>query len=147
MIYCAVDRQKGRLAGFSLYVSNSDVNSLDAIKKTTLCYKDGPELPHLNLTKKCKEYGRYVIFYNERLNGIAYPEEYEVYSVFTELCEVNIKGKQKNPSVLNLNLSYFKKVCYFVLGYLLFFYNERLDEIVFPGSMKVQIYLQNFVRS
>lgn len=55
------------------------------------------------------EYGRYVIFYNERLNGIAYPEGYEVYSVFTELCEVNIKGKQKKPSVFNLNPVLFYK--------------------------------------
>lgn len=100
-IYCSVDRQKGRLAGFSLYVSNSDVKSPDDIKKTTLCYKDGPELPPLNLTKKCMEYGRYVIFYNERFKEISYPEEYEVASVFTQLCEVNIKGKQK-PSVMNL---------------------------------------------
>lgn len=95
IIYCAVDRQKGRLAGFSLYVSNSDVKSPDDIKKTTLCYKDGPGLPPLNITKKCIEFGRYVIFYNERLNGIAYPKEYEIYSVFTEICEVVIQGKPK----------------------------------------------------
>lgn len=48
------------------------------------------------------EYGRYVIFYNERLNGIAYPNGYKDSNVFTELCEVNIKGKQ-TPGVLNLN--------------------------------------------
>lgn len=95
LVYFTVDRQKGRLAGFSLYVSNSDVRSLDDIKKTTLCYKDGPKLPPLNLTVKCMEYGRYVIFYNERLDGIAYPEKYEDTSVFTELCEVIIKGKRK----------------------------------------------------
>lgn len=97
----SVDRQKGRLAGFSLYVSNSDVKSPDNIKETTLCYKNGPELPPLNLTKKCIEYGRYFIFYNERLGENDYPMEYEVTSVFTELCEVIIKGKQK-PGVLKL---------------------------------------------
>lgn len=90
------------MAGFSLYVSNSDVRFPDDIKKTTLCYKDGPESPGLNLTLKCMEYGRYVIFYNERFNDIVYPEEYEVTNAFTELCEVIIKGKQK-PDVLNLN--------------------------------------------
>lgn len=47
------------------------------------------------------EYGCYVIFYNERLNEIAYPDGYEVSNVFTELCEVNINGKQK-PGVMNL---------------------------------------------
>lgn len=98
----SVDRQKGRLAGFSLYVSNSDVKSPDDIKETTLCYKDGPDLPPLNLTKNCIEYGRYFIFYNERLGENVYPMEYEVTSVFTELCEVIIKGKQK-PGVFNLN--------------------------------------------
>lgn len=80
----------------------TDVNSLDDIKRTTLCYKDGPELPPLNLTKKCMEYGRYVIFYNERLNEIAYPDGYEVSNVFTELCEVIVQGKERQD-VLNLN--------------------------------------------
>lgn len=102
IIYCSVDRQKGRLAGFSLYVSNSDVKFPDDIKKTTLCYKDEPELPPLNLTIKCMEYGRYVIFFNERMDNIVYPREYEDTNVFTELCEVIVKGKQK-PAVLNLN--------------------------------------------
>lgn len=90
------------MAAFSLYVSNSDVNTPDDIKKTTLCYKNGHELPPLNLTKKCMEYGRYVLFYNERMDNIVYPVEYEVTNVFTELCEVIIKGKRK-PGVLNLN--------------------------------------------
>lgn len=48
------------------------------------------------------EYGRYVIFYNERMDEIVYPKGYEVINVFTELCEVIIKGKQKQ-GVLNLN--------------------------------------------
>lgn len=93
-IYCSVIRQKGRLAGFSLYVSKSDVKSPDDIKKTTLCYKDGPEVPPLNLTKKCLGNGRYVIFYNERMEKIDYPREYEVTNAFTELCEVIVQGKQ-----------------------------------------------------
>lgn len=101
LIYCAVNRQKGRMAGFSLYISNSDVKSPDAIKKSTLCYMDGPELPPLNLTKMCIEYGRYVIFYNERLYEIVYPREYEVTNIFTELCEVVIQGKQKPCALYN----------------------------------------------
>lgn len=58
-----------------------------------MCYKDGPQLPPLNFTTKCTEYGRYVIFYNERLDGITYPEEYEEFNVFSELCEVVVLGK------------------------------------------------------
>lgn len=81
-------RQQGRFAGFSLYVSNTD-----DIQGSTLCYKNGPQLPHLNFTTTCPKYGRYVIFYNERLDGVAYPKEYEVQSIATELCEVIVKGK------------------------------------------------------
>lgn len=85
-------RQRGRFAGFSFYVSNTDVTTTSDIKKSTLCYKDGPQLPPLNFTTTCIEYGRYVIFYNERLNGAAYPIEYEIENVFTELCEVIVQG-------------------------------------------------------
>nr|XP_034321721.1 multiple epidermal growth factor-like domains protein 10 [Crassostrea gigas] len=80
-------RQKGRFAGFSVYVSKHG-----DIRGSTLCYKDGPQLPPLNFTTICAEYGRYVIYYNERLNGVSYPEEYEVKNVFTELCEVSVEG-------------------------------------------------------
>lgn len=103
------------MAGFSLYVSNSVVQSPNEIKEATLCYKNGPELPPLNLTKKCIEYGRYVIFYNERMDKIVYPREYEVTNVFTELCEVIIQGKQ-NPGVFNLNTALFKRISFFNFG-------------------------------
>lgn len=85
----AETRQKGRLAGFSLNVSISG----DGIQKSTQCYKNRLELPPLNFTTKCKEFGRYVIFYNERLDGVAYPTEYELQNVVTELCEVVVQGK------------------------------------------------------
>lgn len=82
-------RQRGRFAGFSLYVSNTG-----DIKGSTLCYKDGPhdQLPPLNFTTTCFIYGRYVIFYNERLNEVIYPAIYEMDTVFTELCEVIVRG-------------------------------------------------------
>lgn len=80
-------RQRGRFDGFSLYVSNTS-----DIQGSSLCYKDGPQVPPLNFTTTCPEYGRYVIFYNERLDGVAYPEEYEVIGVYTELCEVIVTG-------------------------------------------------------
>lgn len=81
-------RQKGRFAGFSLYVSKTG-----DIQSSTLCYKDGPQLPPLNFTKICTEYGRYVIYYNERMDGVSYPSPYEISNVLTELCEVSVKGK------------------------------------------------------
>ena len=58
---------------------------------SSLCYKDGPALPPLNFTTECTLSGRYVIFYNERLDGDTYPTEY-IMDVYTELCEVTVKG-------------------------------------------------------
>ncbi|XP_052717486.1 uncharacterized protein LOC128189775 isoform X1 [Crassostrea angulata] len=86
------DRQRGRFAGFSLYVSNRDVSFDAGIKGSILCYKDGPQLPPLNFTTVCTEKGRYVIYYNERLNGVIYPKGYEVTNVYEELCEVIVQG-------------------------------------------------------
>lgn len=39
------------------------------------------------------EYGRYVIYYNERVGEMVYPSKYEVVNVYTELCEVKVQGK------------------------------------------------------
>lgn len=83
-------RQRGRFAGFSLYVSNTtDRQSKD------LCYMDGPDLPSLDFNTTCITnitIGRYVIFYNERDVGTRYPVGYETQSVYTELCEVTVIG-------------------------------------------------------
>ena len=82
-------RQQGRFAGFSLYVSNDG-----DIDGSFLCYKDGPNLPLLNFSTTCITSGRYVIFYNERQGGVAYPVGYEVSgSVSMELCEVVVNGR------------------------------------------------------
>lgn len=88
-------RQRGRLAGFSMYVSNSNVLSDVDIQGSTLCFKDRTQLPPLNFTTICAVKGRYVIYYNERLDGVVYPKEYEVVNVYTELCEVVVQGKQR----------------------------------------------------
>lgn len=88
ILFIAETRQKGRLAGFSLNVSISG----DGVQKSTQCYKDRLELPPLNFTTKCEEFGRYVIFYNERLDGVTYPTGYELQNVFTKLCEVIVQG-------------------------------------------------------
>nr|XP_022305554.1 multiple epidermal growth factor-like domains protein 10 isoform X2 [Crassostrea virginica] len=82
-------RQRGRFAGFSLFISNTEDRD-----SSSLCYKDGQELPPLNFSTTCTLFGRYVIFYNERLDGVAYPAEY-VTNVYTELCEVTVYGCSK----------------------------------------------------
>lgn len=88
-MFCSDLRQRGRFAGFSLFVSKTGDK-----QGATLCYKNGRQLPPLNFTSICTESGRYVIFYNERLNGATYPDGYEVSTVFTELCEVRVQGKK-----------------------------------------------------
>lgn len=85
------NRQRGRFAGFSLYLSITGY-----IPGSTLCYKDGPRLPSLKVTITCKEHGRYLFFYNERLKGMIYPSGYELENVFTELCDVIVQGTQFN---------------------------------------------------
>lgn len=80
------------MAGFALYISTTNVSTTDDIQRSILCYKDGPQLPPLNFTTLCTKYGRYVIFYNERLPAETYPEEYEIENVYAELCEVIVKG-------------------------------------------------------
>ncbi|XP_056017460.1 multiple epidermal growth factor-like domains protein 10 [Ostrea edulis] len=82
-----VMRQRGRFAGFSLYVSNTTIK-----EDGYLCYKNGQELPTLDFTTTCVKHGRYVIFYNERLDGTTYPTGYETSRVYTELCEVTVTG-------------------------------------------------------
>lgn len=91
-MFCAEIRQRGRFAGFSLFVSKTS-----GIQGATLCYKNGPQLPPLNFTSICTVSGRFVIFYNERLDGFTYPDGYEV--ALTELCEVTVQGKKTNKKL------------------------------------------------
>ncbi|XP_062619897.1 protein draper-like [Saccostrea cucullata] len=83
-------RQRGRLGGFSLYISNTT-----EIQWSNICYRNGPELPPLDFINICTIYGRYVTFYNER-NGTTYPTGYETSIVLTELCEVIVTGCHKD---------------------------------------------------
>ncbi|XP_061170727.1 uncharacterized protein LOC133180175 [Saccostrea echinata] len=82
-------RQRGRFAGFSLYLSESGKRDNDS-----LCYKNGQDVPPLNFTTTCIGYGRYVFFYNERLDGVDYPPDYKMRSL-SMLCEVIVKGCNK----------------------------------------------------
>ncbi|XP_061170701.1 multiple epidermal growth factor-like domains protein 10 [Saccostrea echinata] len=86
MLKSEENRQKGRFAGFSLYLSNTS-NKEDG----QLCYKDGPQLPPLEFMTICTGHASRVIFYNERLDGMVYPEGYKLL-IGTELCEVIVKG-------------------------------------------------------
>ncbi|XP_062596812.1 uncharacterized protein LOC134258299 [Saccostrea cucullata] len=87
-------RQRGRFAGFSLYLSNT-TDKEDGYR----CYIDGPELPPLDFNTTCIGHARYVIYYNERLpegqylEGYAdgYPEGFQLSSI-TELCDVDVQG-------------------------------------------------------
>ena len=66
-----------------------------------LCYKDGPQLPPLNFTTTCFTSGRYVTFFNERLDGVSYPEGYQPYHVYTEICEVIVQGRKQKINVFS----------------------------------------------
>ena len=82
-------RQRGRFAGFSINITKDE-----GTDGTFLCYKDGPLLPLLNVSTTCITFGRYVNFYNERLDRVTYPTGYEVANVLMELCEVHVNGKK-----------------------------------------------------
>ena len=109
-------RQRGRFAGFSLYISNTGDK-----ESSSLCYKDGPELPPLYFTTTCMLSGRYVLFYNERLDGVTYPSGYEVSAnVYMELCEVIVYG-----NVFCCFLKFFL-FCSLVFGFCLFVFFCKL---------------------
>uniref|UniRef100_K1Q746 Short-chain collagen C4-like n=1 Tax=Magallana gigas TaxID=29159 RepID=K1Q746_MAGGI len=76
--------------GFSVYVSNT----ADKLQGT-LCYKDSnftlDTIPAV-FTTTCPVHGQYVIYYNERLPGVTYPDEYSDY-VTSNLCEVEVYGE------------------------------------------------------
>ena len=78
-----------RVLGFSLYVSNSTNRS-----EGNLCFKDTfytKETVPMVFSLPCLEHGQYIIFYNERLNGVSYPDEYSTHA-FCDLCEVEVYG-------------------------------------------------------
>uniref|UniRef100_K1QI75 Uncharacterized protein n=1 Tax=Magallana gigas TaxID=29159 RepID=K1QI75_MAGGI len=83
----AANDYTGRVLGFSLYVSNTT----DRLHGT-LCYKDDnftrDTIPDV-FTATCPVHGQYVIYYNERLPGMTYPDGYSKYA-FNDFCEVEV---------------------------------------------------------
>lgn len=73
-----------------MYVSNTTDRS-----GGVMCFKDSNftlnTIPAV-FTTNCPVYGQYVIYYNERLPEVSYPEEYSDY-VETNLCEVEVYSK------------------------------------------------------
>ncbi|XP_065943736.1 uncharacterized protein [Magallana gigas] len=75
--------------GFSVYVSNTT-----DILQGTLCYKDDnftlDTIPAVFNTT-CPVHGQYVIYYNERLPGVTYPDGYSD-RVASDICELEVYG-------------------------------------------------------
>lgn len=76
--------------GFSMYVSNTTNKS-----EGVLCFKDTNfttrTIPAV-ITIKCTVHGQYVIYYNERIPRVSYPEDFSKHAE-ADLCEAEVYGK------------------------------------------------------
>lgn len=107
--------------GFSVYVSNTTERF-----EGTLCFKDTnftlDTIPAV-FTTVCPLHGKFVIYYNERLQGLTYSKEYSPYAEIN-LCEVEVYGEScinQHNCILYHAFSMLLKV-HIVSGILLLFY-------------------------
>lgn len=95
------------------YISNTTEKTDD-----NLCFKDNSYTKNsipVMLTLNCTYYGRYVIYYNKKTQGIT-PSDYSAFA-FNELCEFEVYGKLHLFKVFVLKfLSFVKIVIINVLG-------------------------------
>lgn len=76
------------MAGYFLYVSNTTVK-----EDGHLCFHEtGYRIPSEDQSINCSVHGRYVIYYNERIQSVVYPSFFSAYA-YNDLCEVEIYGK------------------------------------------------------
>ncbi|XP_078330532.1 uncharacterized protein LOC111111990 [Crassostrea virginica] len=78
-----------RILGFSIYVSNT-TDKLDG----KLCYKEKSSTTSRITSRwlvNCRTHGQYVFYYNERLKGITYPDDYSTYA-YNDICELRVLG-------------------------------------------------------
>lgn len=84
-----------KLLGFSIIVSNTT-----DLRDGVVCYDNTDYDISTTLSVVdifCSVVGRYVIYNNERLPGVTYPELYSQYA-FADLCEVEVYGKRKKTT-------------------------------------------------
>lgn len=79
-----------RLLGFSIIVSNT-TDRRDGV----VCFQDthytASTIPD-EVIIYCSVIGQYVFYYNERLPGIHYPQDYSKYA-HGDLCEIEVSGE------------------------------------------------------
>lgn len=92
MFFLIVDVNNGfrvRFLGFIVVVFNK-IDYMDGI----ICYYDKYYIIYILFVVMdiiCVVVGWYVIFYNERINGLKYLKGYSLY-VFVDFCEVEVYG-------------------------------------------------------
>ena len=88
-----------RMAGFFLYVSNTTSK-----ENGYLCFHDMEGMPREDLRINCSVHGRYVIYYNERINR-TYPSYFSRYAYY-ELCELEVYGEYVIVNVRSESYTY-----------------------------------------